>query len=92
MIKDLNRYLCVASYNRQRSGLCEGTTLVIPYEDCVSDRAVKKITLELTSEILGYELRGLFVTAQFYLLSDVSEDLTQYGVSQDCEAWFAIAP
>ena len=93
--EDFNRllqFLSVTGQDREDSGITDGLSIVIPYEDLKADNCeVRTIGLRLARPPLHYDLKGLYLAVQLNFLTDSNQRFPQYGLKQDLEYWFNIS-
>ena len=88
----IGRMLNITDLGRSRSGITNGTSLVVPYEDIDSNAVTKTALIELPSHVGRYCHDEPYLAVHYYFLSDAGTAEPQYGVQQECESWFSIVP
>ena len=84
--------LVCTGFGRKESGITNGRTFIVPSEDLKEESEQRTVLLELTSQASQYDLEGVFLACNFYLLTDSGKDQPQYGSKQDLETWFPVVP
>ena len=82
--------LNVTDFGRRRSGITNGTSLVVPHEDIDSNAVTKTALIELPLHVNRYCNDEPYLAVHYFFLSDADTVEPQYGVRQECESWFSI--